>query len=172
MVGVFKELLAHQFEATLCTLNACIAKCPASAWNAPVGNLAFCQVAFHVLFFTDLYLGPNEQTLRGQPFHRDNAEHFRDYEELEDRAQRLFYDKAFIDDYLRHCRAKAAATVAAETAETLSGPSGFPRREVTRAEVHVYNIRHLQHHAAQLSLRLRIDHKIEVPWIGSGWREP
>ena len=40
-----------------------------------------------------------------------------------------------------------------------------------RAELHVYSIRHIQHHAAQLSLRLRLDAGVAIPWIGVGWRE-
>ena len=78
MLDTVKELMAHQFEAALCTLNACIDRCPERFWKAPVGNLAFCQVAFHALFFADLYLGPNEESLRGQQFHRDNEHSFRD----------------------------------------------------------------------------------------------
>lgn len=94
-----------------------------------------------------------------------------DYEEFEDRDPVGHYDKPSIQTYLRHCRAKAAEAVAAETEQSLVGHCGFPRRTLTRAELHVYNIRHLQHHAAQLSLRLRLDAGINIPWFGTGWRE-
>jgi hypothetical protein len=43
--------------------------------------------------------------------------------------------------------------------------------DFSRAELHVYNIRHIHHHAAQLSLRLRLDTGRGVDWVGSGWRE-
>ena len=33
----------------------------------------------------------------------------------------------------------------------------------------VYSIRHIQHHAAQLSLRIRLDHQIDTPWVRTGW---
>jgi hypothetical protein len=72
---------------------------------------------------------------------------------------------------MEHCRKKASAVIASETSDTLSAPCGFERRGFSRAELHVYNIRHIQHHAAQLSLRLRLDAKQDIPWIGSGWRE-
>ena len=42
---------------------------------------------------------------------------------------------------------------------------------MSRAELYVYNTRHLQHHAAQLSLRLRLDAGVHTPWFGGGWRE-
>ena len=39
---------------------------------------------------------------------------------------------------------------------------------LTRAELYVLNLRHIQHHAAQLSLRLRVDADAATPWISSG----
>jgi hypothetical protein len=53
----------------------------------------------------------------------------------------------------------------------LAGPSGFRRRKCSRAELHVYNVRHIQHHAAQLILRLRLDTDVDVPWVGQAWIE-
>ncbi|MBC7817767.1 MAG: DinB family protein [Planctomycetaceae bacterium] len=170
MLNTFKELIANQFEAAFCMLKTCIDRCPDAAWNAPVANLKFCQVAFHTLFFADFYLGQNADALRRQSFHRDHQPFFRDYEELENRVQVLLYDKPSIKTYLEHCRKKAAEVIAAETAESLAGPSGFERRTFSRAELHVLNIRHIQHHTAQLSLRLRIDSQQDIPWTGSGWR--
>ncbi|MEX2141167.1 MAG: DinB family protein [Pirellulales bacterium] len=171
MLDTFKELIGHQFEAAFCALNACVERCPEAAWNAPVANLAFCQVAFHTLFFADFYLGQNEDAFRQQPFHREHALFFRDYEELEDRKQQLLYDRPSITVYLQHCRQKAAQVIAAETTESLTVLAGFPWLKFSRAELHVYNIRHIQHHAAQLSLRLRIDFNADLPWCRSGWRD-
>src|SRR5436190_23912504 len=124
LLDTCKELLAHQFDATLATLNACIEQSPQKAWDAPVGNLAFCQVAFHTLFFTDLYLGKNREGLRQQHFHRVHQEFFRDYEELEDRQQKLLYDRPAIVKYLGHCREKASQVIADQPEETLAGPCG------------------------------------------------
>ncbi len=170
MLETLQEMLAHQFEAVFCTLNTCVERCPEESWDAPVANLAFCQVTFHTLFFTDFYLGQNEDLLRRQKFHRDHADFFRDYEELQDRPQQLFYDRQGVRIYLEHCRSKASEVIAAETEEALTAPCGFRRKEFSRAELHALNIRHIQHHTAQLSLRLRLDHDQDIPWVGSGWR--
>jgi hypothetical protein len=83
----------------------------------------------------------------------------------------LLYEKAFVLSYLGHIRRKARETISEETAEVLAGPSGFHWRECSRAELHVYNIRHVQHHAAQLSLRLRLDAGVEIPWVSHAWRD-
>lgn len=171
MLDVFKTAITNQFEAVFCTTNACIERCPTAAWDRLVVNMRFCQVVFHALFFTDYYLGENAAAFRLQPFHLANPEIFRDYEELEDRPQQQTYDKATAQRYLAHCRSKAVAVIAAETTQSLSAECAFERRDFSRAEMHVCNIRHIHHHAAQLSLRLRIDHGEDVPWVGSEWRD-
>lgn len=171
VIDHYKSAVAPQFEAALCTLAKCVDACPDSLWHQPIGNLKFCQVAFHGLFFADLYLGPDVAALRQQPFHREYAAVFADYEELEPVRQKAVYEKPFILAYVQHCREKAAQTIAAETAETLAAPAGFDWLKFNRGELHVYNIRHLQHHAAHLSLRLRLDAGIEFRWVGSGWRD-
>jgi len=82
MLNTFKTLLANQHEAVFCMWNTFIDRCPDSSWNEPIVNLAFCQAAFHTLFFADVYLGRKIDAVRDQSFHHDNTESFRDYEEL------------------------------------------------------------------------------------------
>ena len=172
MAHTLKELLTHQYEASLSMLNLAIVRCPDAGWNERVANLKYCQAAFHVVFFADVYLQPSDDidALKRQPFHTGHAADFRDYEELEDRAQVLLYDKAFVVDYLNYVRRKAGETIARESSELMAGPSGFARRKCSRAELHVYNIRHIQHHAAQLILRLRLDTEVDIPWVGHEWK--
>ena len=174
MLDTLKDLLAHQYEASLCTLNLAIERCPKATWNQPVAQWTFCQAAFHAVFFGDVYLQPGDdvEAVKHQPFPFDHPGHFRDYEEMEDRPPVLPYEMPFVLTYLQHLRRKAAETIAQESADVLAGPSGFQRRKCSRAELHIYNIRHIQHHAAQLILRLRLDTDVDIPWIGSGWRDP
>lgn len=169
MLKTLKEVLANQFHAALCTLNDCIDRCPDSAWNSKIVNLEFNQAAFHTLIYTDYYLGDGEETFRRQLFHRENEGRFGDYEEFEDRVQVATYERPFIQAYMAHCRTKLSETIAAETAESLSAESTFPWLTFSRAEVYVYTIRHIQHHAAQLILRLRRDYQQDMPWFKSGW---
>jgi hypothetical protein len=171
MINAYKKLVSNQFESTFCALAECIKRCPEEEWMAPVVKLKFCQVAFHALFFADTYLGPNLISLREQPFHKDNSTVFADYEELEDLEQKVVYEKSFIENYLQHCRDKAARVIENETAESLNRNPGFDWLKFPRAEVHVYNIRHIYHHTAQLALRLKIDCDVEIPWVSSGWKE-
>lgn len=171
MLDLYKHLITQEYGGSLCMLGLCIDRCPDALWQVKVARYPFSQSAFHVLFFTDLYLSKSIEDQREQQFHKDHAAWFADYEQLEEREATTIYERADIQRYLRHCRAKAESVVAAETAESLAAPAGVSWRKCTQAELHVYNIRHIQHHAAQLSLRLRLDAGIDIPWISHGWRE-
>ena len=171
MLELYKQLIADQFEAALCMHSAAIDECPHARWHEPVAQWRFSQAAFHALFFTDVYLGRELAELREQAFHREHVDQFGDYEELERRPPQALYDKTFVGAYLQHCRDKAQRTVASETAESLARRPGFDWLKFSRAEVHVYNLRHIQHHAAQLGLVLRNETGTGVDWVGSGWGE-
>mgnify|MGYP000311000649 CR=1 FL=1 len=167
-----KALLISQYQASLCTLAHCVARCPEELWHTHVAKYPFCQSAFHTLLFADYYLEPDPETMRQQPFHQENPKLFDDYEQLLDREPVSLYERTQIEEYANFCRFKAVRAISAETEESFAAPSKVTRRKCSRAEVHVYNIRHIQHHAAQLILRLRLDTKIDIPWIGSGWIDP
>src|SRR5262245_36432442 len=117
---LFQQLLVSQFEAALSMLAQCIARCPVERWQAPVACYPFSQVVFHTLFYTDLYLGARPDDFRPQPFHEENRTFFGDYEQLIDREPVEIYDRGDIDRYLAFVRAKAVATIQAETEETLA----------------------------------------------------
>ena len=170
MLDTWKQMTANQFNAALSTLNKCIEECTDEGWDGPVANMVFCQVVFHALFFADCYLGRDGRDFLEQDFHREHPEYFRDYEKMEDRPQKLLYDRPTTLLYMEHCRQKAPHVIGAETAESLKATSGFHWLPFSRAEVYVYNIRHIQHHAAQLSLRLRLNAGTDIPWARSGWR--
>ncbi|MHC5108400.1 MAG: DinB family protein [Planctomycetota bacterium] len=162
MIDAIRSMFDNQYQAALCMMRSCIDDCPESKWNEPVANLAFCQAVFHTLFFVDCYLGQDSESMREQAFHRAHESFFRNYEELEDRKQELLYDRATTLAYLDHCRHKAREVVAAETESSLALRTGFDHLPFSRAELHVMNIRHIQHHTAQLSLRRRIDDSADI----------
>jgi hypothetical protein len=126
-------------------------------------------VAYHTLFFVDYYLSPTEETFVLRELHDLGGD------ERIDGPPSAGLPKDETLAYLALCRTKAIETLASETAETFAGPSGFSRRTFSRGELHIYNLRHIQHHTGQLSAYLRrvdpslSDHQA-LPWIGSGWR--
>ncbi len=170
MADLWNHVLLQQYEAALCTLNHCIEKSPEPVWQGKVVNMTFDQVVFHTLFFTDYYLGKWPEDLKNQPYHRKNADFFADYEEMEPRVQVQRYTKDSLSNYLQYCRSKAEEFLTTEGPTDLERECGFPPKTFSRAELHVYNIRHIQHHAGQLIMRLRLDSEVDTPWFGSGWR--
>jgi len=171
VIALFKHLVVSQMEAALRTLAQCVHNCPESEWNESHGDAPFCQVVFHALFFTDYYLEREAERFREQGFHRRNEAFFRDYEELEWREPENRYERAKCEEYLSFCLDKCKATLQADDQETLRGPSGFPSKPVSRAELYVAVIRHIQHHAAQLGLRIQARTGIELEWIARGSEE-
>ncbi|HAP44460.1 MAG: hypothetical protein A2087_09765 [Spirochaetes bacterium GWD1_61_31] len=162
--------MLKQLEAALATLNHCIRRCPDSQWQEAQGDAPFSQVVFHALFYCDVHLDTSMETFKAQAFHASQTAFFGDYEELEDRLPVRLYARADCLAYLEHCLAKARRVLPAlNPADLAAKPAVQPRLE-TRAELLVYTTRHLQHHAAQLGLRLQLLGLGELPWFGSGWK--
>lgn len=170
MLEATKQSIASQYYAAFLTLQKCIDDCPDETWQKPVANNPYSQSLFHGLFFGDLYLSQNMDAMKAQPFHQQHAENFEGYEELKHQhiSERL-YDREFIQAYLDFCLTKSQSEVAAETEATLAARVDSPWHSFSRLEMHIYNIRHLQHHAAQLILRLRIEHNPEIGWVRNGY---
>ena len=168
MLDYVKQILVGQFEASLAMLNQCIAACPEEHWEGKIGNGSFRWVAYHTLFFVDLYLSASEEAFELRELHQRGGD-----EREPVAAAGLSKDDTLA--YVAICRQKMLDAIAAETAESLAGPSGFSWRKFSRGELHIYNLRHVQHHTGQLSAYLRrigpaFQDRTALPWIGSGWR--
>jgi hypothetical protein len=150
-------------------LRDCLERADAAAWRAAVGRFPFWHVAYHVLFFTDLYLSPNEAAFRPQPFHVEDSNFLgqQPWPPFKKVVADRPYEKAALLDYLAACRSKAVSILAAETEATLAGPGGFDWLPLTRLELHLYNLRHLQHHTGQFAAMLRREHGESVAWVRS-----
>jgi hypothetical protein len=170
MLDIVKRSLLHQYEAALSTLRLCLEQCPDDKWHGRVGNFPFWHVAYHALYYGDFYLSPNADAFEPQEFHRENYQYFDRNPQNEPVVADVPYERDVLLGYAEHCRNKATTAMAAETEETLAGPSGFSWYEVPRAEFWIINQRHVHHHAAQLSLYLRNAAGIGIEWVSSGWR--
>src|SRR5919108_4187638 len=70
MIDYLKTLLTGQFEASLCMLNSCVRECPQEHWENKIANATFRQVAYHTLFYADLYLSPSLEAFEATDLHR------------------------------------------------------------------------------------------------------
>ena len=171
MIELIRQSLTRQFEAALSMLHNSLVDCPPNQWEQPVGAYPFWHAAYHCLFYLDLYLSPSEAAFAPQPFHRHEYQYFDVNPEGESVTADEPYDKETLLRYATHCRKKLEQVMASEMEQSLEGPSGFWWYPIPRAEFHVNNIRHVQHHAAQLSLHVRRTAGVQVPWSGSGWKD-
>jgi hypothetical protein len=165
MSDYVNRMLESQFQAALGMLQQCVERCLEEHWEGRIANGTFRWVAYHTLFFTDYYLSPSETAFELRELNYRGGD-----ERLDEPAAGLSKEDALA--YVAICRQKVAEILAGETREVLEGPSGFQRRRFSRGELHVYNIRHVQHHAGQMSAYLRrVDASIqhdELRWIGAG----
>jgi hypothetical protein len=168
VIDYVKQILVGQYEASLAMLNQCIEACPPEHWEGKIAQGTFRWIAYHTLFFVDLYLAPNEEAFALRDLH------LRGGDEREPVASPgLSKDDTLA--YIPICRQKMLETIATESEKSLAGPSGFSWYPITRGEMHLVNIRHIQHHTGQLSAYLRrVDEQFKdrktLRWVGSGWQ--
>lgn len=156
------EAILSQLTAALQTLSQAVDRCPESAWHESQKDYPFSQVVFHTLFFTDYYLDGDLEAVKEQQFHRDHPDYFQDYEELEWREPRNLYDRGTTRKYLEFCLAKCRARI--ETENHPAEQCGVDGFSFSRGELYIYLLRHIQHHAAQLGLRVQWLTGTELDW--------
>jgi hypothetical protein len=168
MLDLVRQTLASQFGAALKMVEDAIDKCQAENWSVSVGQFPFWHVAYHILFYVDLYLSPSQSEFRPQPFHRENYQ-FLGRQPFPPFGQLVAdqpYDKPSMLAYVSTCRSKVIEILVKETESSLAGPSGFDWIPFSRAELHLYNIRHAQHHIGALGAFLgRVQGK-GAAWVG------
>ncbi len=159
----------HQFEAAIDMLNNALRACPGELWqerlfnelSGPPGFTEFWYVGYHALFWLDFYLSDSiEGFAPPAPFTLSEFEAGM----LPDRV----YTKAELQTYLEYDRNRCRTRI-----ETLAKPlvpqqcrSDWPDMSV--AELLFYNMRHVQDHAAQLSLFLGQKMGSGPGWVGKG----
>ena len=78
------------------------------------------------------------------------------------------YTREALQAYLDHCRQKSQATFEALTDEKANQICKFPwdgGEEISFAELQLYNMRHIQEHASQLSLHLGHKAGFAPDWV-------
>src|SRR5262249_34894153 len=118
MIEYVKMILTGQFEASLCMLNDCVRKCPQEHWEGRIANDSFRQVAYHTLFFVDLYLSPNEAEFILRDVHHRGGD------ERASTAASAGLTKEDTLAYLAICHQKVLETLAGETPDSLQRESG------------------------------------------------
>jgi hypothetical protein len=162
--------LTSQYYAGLAMLREAVAECPDEVWDDDAHTNAYWQIAYHALYFTHLYLQPNEDAFVPWAGHQSDVQHPDGIAGPADLASKLplipeRYAKSQVLAYCDICDAMVDGAVALLDLD--SEASGFRWYPIPKLEHQLVNVRHLQHHAGQLADRLRNEAGIGVNWAGS-----
>jgi uncharacterized damage-inducible protein DinB len=157
MDDTLKTILWQQFGAAIDMLENAMHACPDEHWSNPNEKPAwvnrdvvgFWYVVYHTLFWLDFYLAESEDGfLPPAPFTLDELD---PAGLLPERP----YSKEELQRCLDHCRQKCRAAIEALTDEKAEARRTLSWGEVSRLELMLYSLRHVQHHTGQLNLLLR-----------------
>ena len=155
-----KTSVWEQFGAAIDMLDDAINLCPDHLWTAALWKDPddarygqFWFIAYHTLFWLDLYLTGDYEGFRPPaPFIRGKLP-----EEP--------YTKEQVLTYLKQCRQKCQATIEGLMDEKANQLCKFNWIEASFLEMLLYTMRHVQEHAAQLSLILGQHEITGMDWI-------
>jgi len=168
--GSLRTVLKSQFHACLAMLREPIERCPDALWDDPAPTNAFWQVAYHTLFFTHLYLMPDEAAFRPWAQHQAGVQNPDGIAGPADPASTLplIPEPYTREQVLAYWRVVDDMVDGAVDALDLSSPtSGFGWYRMSKLEHQVVNLRHAQHHAAQLADGLRAAADLGTRWVGA-----
>jgi hypothetical protein len=165
-----RAILKSQYHAALAMLRETIERCPDDVWYSKEHTNSFWQVAYHALFFAHLYLQPNEAAFRPWEGHQSDVQHPDGIPGTADPNSTLPlipkpYTKAEVLAYWNVCEQMVDDAV--DALDLDSPDSGFSWYKVSKLEHQIVNIRHIEHHMAQLADRLRSSAGIGIRWVGA-----
>jgi len=165
MIKAIKNNLWNQFGASIDMLHNAIALCPEDTLTA---NKKIFYRAYHTLVFLDYYLtNPPDGFTSPLPFKIAASGEILDEDAIDDIVPDRIYTKEELLDYSHTCREKCRRIIEALTEETLMEPwiEDGGDRVYPMFELLLYNMRHVQHHAAQLNMLLRQTINNAPDWV-------
>ena len=158
----FKTELWKQFGAAIDMLENAVAACPEKLWN---DESQFWYTAYHVIFFLDYYLSEDpDNFLPPEPYTLSELD-------PDGVIPERVYLKAELISYIKFCREKCRKLISALSDENLGKRFINLYRNNSRFEIILDNIRHVQHHAAQLNLLLRQNGVVPPDWVSKTMHE-
>lgn len=161
------SVVCSQIRAALKMVRNVIETCPDGLWDRTSDHNPFWALAYHTLYFAHLYLSPSLEEF--EPFVRSARGHdgfgrtdLGDWSVL---TPADVYAKDDILAYLEHIDTYVCQWV---ESTSFDAPSGFHWLKFSKAEAHLYNLRHIQHHAGQLAERLRQEADLGSRWVFKG----
>lgn len=154
MEDLMRHTLWSQFGASIDMLGNAMKSCPDSLWDTQ----QFWYNAYHCIFYLDYYLSdPTEfsppANIGLSEFDPDGA--------LPERT----YSKTELLEYLDMCRKKCFDVIMSLNESSATRHWTNEYRSYPMLEMLMYNMRHVQHHAAQLNLLIRQNGSEPPRWV-------
>jgi hypothetical protein len=156
---IWKEGLWYQFGAAIDTLEGVILACPDELWSDRSQRPEYWYLVYHTLFWLDFYLSESPEGFAPPaPF---TLEEMDPAGVIPERP----YTKDELRTYLAHGRRKCKAKIETLTDEQAQQRFRSGRMDFSIVELLLYNMRHVQHGAAQLNLILRQKTDSAARWV-------
>jgi hypothetical protein len=156
-----REILWKQFGAAIDMLEDSIVLCPQSFWT----DNRFWYPAYHVIFYLDYYLDTEpDRFMPPSPF---TLSEFDPNGEMPERV----YTKKELLDYLELCRRKCFDLIYGLDEQNAAKRFVNEYKNLSRLEIILYNLRHVQHHVGQLNLLLRQNIDDAPRWVSQARRD-
>lgn len=172
MTKIENQMLWRQFGAAIDMLGDALRACPDELWEKQLwedqpdqwvakGFSKFWYLGYHTLFWLDLYLtGAEEGFTPPTPF---------DLVEMEaNETLPRTYTRTELLGYLEVCRQRCQETLVTMSSEQANRLCRFAWGEVPFAELQLYNLRHVQEHAAHLGMFLGQQAGKSTRWVAKG----
>ena len=175
MNNYWQTVIGRQFAAAIQMVQLAIRACPDDLWDDRKEGSPFWHLAYHALFYTDFYLSEDEKKFRPREYHEDKANFLPgDYQEYGGivTTPRKAFTRDQLLDYADHCLGKCQETFDKLSDDRALERCGFWWYKLNVGEFLLNNLRHTQHHAAQLILLLRRRADIGIDWLGSKDNQP
>lgn len=143
------EPIWGQFGAAIDMLERAIQVCPEHLWATGPEYQQFWYLSYHTLFFLDYNMHGNPDTYQPRP-----PFGLTELDPVGLLPERVFTKEELLD-YLVHCHKQCRIVTQSMTSTQGMSICPYPERKMSHYEFLLYNMRHVQHHAAQLNLLLR-----------------
>lgn len=165
MTNELRQGLWRQFGASIDMLQNVIASSPDDFFST---HKRFYYIAYHSVIFLDYYLTIPPKDFSPRLTFTIKEANESPAEAIDDLIPDRTYSKQELLDYIQISRDKCRKIISGLTIETLG--ERFTEEFETDAmdysmlEILLYNLRHTQHHAAQLNLLMRQDQNRHMEW--------
>jgi hypothetical protein len=165
-----RGILKSQYHAAFAMLRDAVEKCPDALWTDARFKNACWQVGYHVTFIAHTYLQRDPESLRPWARHQADVQYPDGIPGPPEPGSLLPllpepYSRADVLEYLAIVDGSVDGLV--DAMDVLAPESGFSWYRVPKLEHQLVNLRHVQHHTAQLADRVRAATDVGVDWVGA-----